>query len=113
MIYFNFKRFFRLKGITRPFSHLTAMGYSESYATKLTNNRINEINLERLENFCLDFNCTPNDILDFDPTNNVISSDHALNSLTKRKISDEMLGKIFNLPAEKIEQIHDILKNMD
>ena len=79
------------------------MGYSESCATKLASKRVSKINLERLEKFSLDFNSTSKAIL----------PGHALHSLKKKEISDKMLGKIFNLPAEKIEQIHDILKNMD
>ena len=114
MIHFNFQRLFKLKGITKPFSHLRTLGYSDNYASKLANNRVKEINLDRLEKFCRDFNCTPNDILDFRPSkNNPLPEDHALHSLTKNDISDEIAGKIFSLPADKIEQIHAILKNMD
>ena len=114
MIYFNFTRFFKLKGIVRPFSYLTKNGYSAGYATKLSNDRVYEINLVRLEKFCRDFNCTPNDILDFKPyTNDSIPEDHALHSLTKKELNNELINKINNLPADKIQQIHDIIKNMD
>ena len=114
MIFFNFARFFKLKGIVRPFTYLTKNGYSPGYATKLANNRVNEINLERLEKFCRDFNCTPNDILDFRPkTNDILPKDHALHTLTKAEISNEVIGKINAMSAEKIQQIHNIIKNME
>lgn len=114
MLYFNFARIFKLKGIQKPFSHLTSNGYSAGYATKLANNRVLEINLIRLEKFCRDFNCTPNDILDFRPNpNDSLPKDHALNTLTKPEISDEIIGKINAMSAEKIQQIHDIIKNME
>lgn len=113
MIFFNFARIFKLKGINRPFSYLTSMGYSAGYATKLTNNRVHEINLVRLEKFCRDFNCTPNDILDFHPNSNEqMAKDHALHTLTKKEISNEITEKINALPIDKIQQIHDIIKNM-
>lgn len=113
MLYFNFARIFRLKGIERPFRYLTNNGYSSGYATKITNNRVLEINLERLEKFCRDFNCTPNDIFDFRPySNDNLPKDHALYTLTKKEISGEVIAKIHGLPADKIQQIHDIIKNM-
>ena len=114
MIFFNFNRIFKIKGIVRPFSHLLKMGYSAGYATKLVNNRVNEINLTRLEKFCTDFNCTPNDILDFRPSENVlIPEDHALHSLTKKEVNTMIIQKINALPPDKIQQIHDIIKNME
>ncbi len=114
MIYFNFARIFKLKGIVRPFSYLTQLGYSAGYATKLTNNRVHEINLVRLEKFCRDFNCTPNDILDFKPEqNDSISKDHALHILTKKEVDNELINKINALTADKIQQIHTILKEME
>ncbi len=114
MLFFNFARIFKLKGIHKPFTYLTNNGYSAGYATKLSNNRVHEINLERLEKFCQDFNCTPNDILDFRPyTNVVLPKDHALHTLTKKDISTEITAKINSLSLEKIQQIHDIIKNME
>lgn len=114
MLYFNFIRVFKLKGIARPFTYLCNNGYSAGYATKLTNNRVQEINLERLEKFCKDFNCTPNDIFDFRPnTNDNLPKEHALHTLTKSEISSEIMGKINAMSAEKIQQIHDIIKNME
>ena len=114
MIFFNFSRIFKLKGITRPFSYLVNNGYSAGYATKLTNDRVQEINLDRLEKFCRDFNCTPNDILDFRPNaKDNLAKDHALYTLTKPELNTEIVNKINAMSAEKIQQIHDIIKNME
>ncbi|MGV9003461.1 helix-turn-helix domain-containing protein [Flavobacterium sp.] len=114
MLYFNFSRFFKLKGIVRPFSYLTKNGYSSGYATKITNNRVKEINLERLEKFCTDFNCTPNDVFDFrSNTNDNLPKDHALHTITKTEINNEVIDKINAMSAEKMQQIHDIIKNME
>lgn len=114
MLFFNFARIFKLKGIARPNAHLTSLGYSAGYATKLAHNRVLEINLVRLEKFCRDFNCTPNDIIDFRPyVDDTIPPDHVLHTLTKKLISNEITEKINTLPLEKIQQIHDIIKNME
>jgi hypothetical protein len=79
----------------------------------LANNRIQELNINRLEKFCRDFNCTPNDIIDFRPdSNDSIPPDHALHSLTKKAV-DDIASKISNLPVEKIQLIHEMIKNME
>ena len=114
MLYFNFTRIFKLKNIQRPFTYLTSLGYSKSFATKMTKNNVQQLNLAMVERICRDFNCTPNDILDFRMyENDVLSPDHALHSLTKVAITNEVFTKINTLPAEKIQQIHDIIKNME
>ncbi|MGH2667000.1 helix-turn-helix domain-containing protein [Flavobacterium sp.] len=114
MLYFNFTRIFKIKGIHRPFSYLTSLGYSPGYATRIANNQVGQINTERMERFCRDFNCTPNDILDFRPQANApLPESHALHTLTKTEITNEVLGKINTLPLDKIQQIHDIIKNME
>lgn len=111
--YLQYGTLFQLKGITKPFTYLLHLGYSGGYATKLTNNRVEQINLQQLERFCRDFNCTPNDVFDFRPgAKDSLPSDHALHTLTKPVISEEIIGKINALPADKIQQIHDIIKNM-
>lgn len=114
MIFFNSARIFRLKSIHRPFSYLVKMGYSTGYATKLSRNQVSQINLQYLERFCRDFNCTPNDVFDFRLNrNDDLPSDHALHSLRKKELTNEINHIINALPVEKIEQIHNIIKNMD
>ncbi len=113
MLYLNFARVLKLKGILHPFTYLQTIGYSGGYATKLANNRIQELNINRLEKFCRDFNCTPNDIIDFIPnSNDSIPQDHVLHSLTKKAV-DDISTKISNLPIEKIQLIHEMIKNME
>lgn len=114
MLYYNFSRLLKMKGIHRPFSYLISLGYSRGMATRLANNDCHRINLSMMLRICRDLNCTPNDIFDFRPTaNSALPKDHALHSLTKEAISNEVLEKINTLPVEKIQQIHDIIKNME
>lgn len=113
-MYFNFIRLFKLKGIHRPYKHMTSLGYSGSFATKMAHNDVSQMTLPMLERICRDFNCTPNDILDFRKyENDSIPPDHALHTLTKAAVTNEVFAKINTLPAEKIQQIHDIIKNME
>ncbi len=114
MLYFNFARVFRLQGINKPFSHLVSKGYSEAYATRMTNNKVMEINCDRLEKFCLEFNCTPNDIFDFRASSKgEVPVNHALHSITKKDIDVSLIAKIDSLSAEKLQQVHALLDNME
>ena len=114
MLYLNFSRIFKLRGIRNPYAHLQKMGYSSGYATKLNNNRIVEMNMKRLEKFCIEFNCTPNDIIEFYPSKSApLPKDHALNALVREELTQEIEELMNALPLEKIHQLRDISKNMD
>ena len=114
MLYLNFARIFKLRGIRFPHAQLQKMGYSGAYATKLGNNRVVEMNMQRLEKFCIDFNCTPNDIVEYRPSKSApIPQDHALNQLIREDLTQEIDALINSLPVEKIHQLRDIIKNMD
>lgn len=114
MLYFNFSRILKIKGIARPFSYLLSLGYSGNMATRMVNNRVGQMNIAMLERICRDLNCTPNDILDFKPSaNSALPKDHALHTLTKTEMTNEVLEKINTLSVDKIQQIHDIIKNME
>ncbi len=112
-MYLNFARILKLRGILHPFTYLQTIGYSGAYATKIANNRIQELNINRLEKLCRDFNCTPNDIIDFKPNpKDNIPPDHALHSLTKKELGD-ISEKIAKLPAEKIQLLYEMINNME
>ena len=114
MLYLNFARIFKLRGIRHPHAQLQKMGYSGAYATKLRNIRVAEMNMERLEKFCIDFNCTPNDIVEFHPSKSApLPPEHALNALIREDLTQEIDALINALSVEKIHQLRDIIKNMD
>jgi DNA-binding Xre family transcriptional regulator len=114
MLYFNFARIFKLKGIHRPYKHMTTLGYSGNFATKMAHNDVSQMTLAMMERVCRDLNCTPNDILDFRVyENDTLPDDHALHTLKKKMITNEVMEKINTLPVEKIEQIHNMIKDMD
>lgn len=113
MLFLNFARIFKLRGINRPFSHLVKSGYSENFATRLATNKVNEITCDRLESFCMEFNCTPNDIYDFRPTKNKLIPGHVLHSLTKKEFDVALIAKLDSLSPEKLQQVQALLKDMD
>lgn len=114
MLYYNFSRLFKVKGIHRPFTYLISLGYSRGMATRMANNDCQRINLPMMLRICRDLNCTPNDILDFRPSaNSALPKNHALHTLTKTELTNEIFEKMNTLPLEKILQIHDVIKSME
>jgi len=111
MIRLNLDRIFRIKGIERKYNYLMSLGFSNSYAHSLSTNKVNSIAFDKLEILCRDFNCTPNDVLEFVPnTNEKLPKDHALWSLRKTEAIEEVNKLLHDLPMEKIEELYRVLK---
>ena len=111
MLKYNFDIVFKAKGIARPFTFLKQAGFSDNFATKIKNNRVNKISLDLLERLCVKIACTPNDFLEWSPDNkNNLEQTHPLYQLKRRndKISD--LSKSLNsLTLDKLEKIERLI----
>lgn len=111
MLFFNISRILRLRKIQRPFSYLVKQGLSDNYATRIANSNIRNINLERLEELCLLFNCTPNDLLQWSPSHKEKNPESlALAALWRKEKLDEMKDLYESLPLEKLIEIEALVK---
>jgi DNA-binding Xre family transcriptional regulator len=114
MIKFNIQRILKIKGITEPNKYFIKRGHSSSYAYHLIRNELNSVSFEKLEMLCLDFNCTPNDLFDYSPTQGQnLPLDHALHKLSKDNTIAEVNQLLHDLPMERIIQLHAILKGKE
>ncbi len=112
MIKLNLKPIFKMKGITKPVKYLIEKGHSGSYANAVINDKPSSIPFKKLEQFCIDFNCTPNDLFDFIPENDQkLSDDHALYSISKGDALGEIHKLLNDLPVSRIQELYGILKN--
>ena len=112
MIKWNLERIFAAKGINKPNKFLIDNGHSSSYATDLMHHRVNSVSLVKLEMLCVSLNCTPNDLFAFVPDKKVaLPEAHALNSLKKSDLIEEMATRMQGLPMEKIEAMWEKLKD--
>jgi DNA-binding Xre family transcriptional regulator len=111
MLSFNFKRIFKARGIDRPFSFLVKAGYSDNFATRVANNRIQRLDIAELEKLCVLFNCTPNDLLEWIPDSQDQNNDnHPLISI-KRSDKVVQLTQILNsIPLDKLSEIENVIK---
>ena len=111
MLTFNFSRIFKARGIDRPFSYLVKIGYSDNFATRVVNNRIQRLNLTDVEKLCELFQCTPNDLLEWTPESKDKTNDkHPLISM-KRSDKVVQLTQILNsIPLDKLDEIESVIK---
>ena|SRR6476620_4719320 len=110
MIRLNITRILKIKGITEPNQFFIQSGHSPSYTYHLLRNNLNSLSMEKLEMLCIQLNCTPNDLLTYEPGKRVVPPGHALHSLTKTETIAEVNKLLHNLPMEKIEELYKVLK---
>lgn len=110
MLRYNFKRILKLRRIDKPFSYLVKQGYSDNFATRISNNRVERLSLDDLLKLCELFQCTPNDLMEWIPgEKDANNTNHPLISLKRDNKAinlQEMLNKV---PLDKIAEIEDLI----
>jgi hypothetical protein len=72
MLNLDLQRVFKLKAITRPYSFLTAHGFTHHTAYRLANGKCRSISLRHLEKLCRILHCEPHDLLAYVPEPNAM-----------------------------------------
>ena len=111
MLKLDLNRILKIKGVEKRNSYLISRGHSSTYASHLVNGQIVSISFDKLEQFCVDFNCTPNDLFDFVPGKDmVLPEDHALWRVSKNNRVSEVNRLLQSLPMDRIEELHAFLE---
>lgn len=111
MLKYNFDKVFKARSIERPFTYLRKAGFSDNFATKVKNNRVNRLNLDLLERLCLRLNCTPNDFMEWTPSKDEnIDNKCALHELKRTDIILDLTRSLNLLSLSKLEEIERIIK---
>ena len=71
MLSLNLQRLAMLHNIPNLQKHLTQNGFSPNIAHRIASNADSHIKFQYLEKLCLLFKCTPNDLLEWRPENNI------------------------------------------
>ena len=110
MLKFNFTRVFRAKGIDKPYSYLVKAGYSASFATRVVNNKVRQLNVENVEKLCEMLQCSPNDLLEWIPGKNYNpDKGHPLSSL-QRIAKDGRINQIlYTIPVDRLSEIEQLI----
>ena len=109
MLQFNLKRMARLRGITNLGRALSRMGFKNYTAERYVKGEQRLINPAHLEKFCLLFNCTPNDLFDWQPDELNDESQFELSKLLPDKEVD-IIGLTQNIPKEKFPALKEVIE---
>jgi DNA-binding Xre family transcriptional regulator len=111
MLYFNFTRIFKAKGIERPASFLTKNGFSDNFATKVIKNSLRKFELDTVERLCTVFHCTPNDLLQWEPNSKEVDvASHPLSPLYRTEKVMDLTRTLYAVPFEKLLEIEKIIQ---
>ena len=84
MLVYNSTRFFKAKGIQKPFTYMVTHGFSDNFATAFVHNRFRKLNLDDVQRLCELLLCTPNDLIQWIPeTKHADNPAHPLRSLKR------------------------------
>lgn len=115
MLFFNLNHIFKLRGIDKPYSYLKSLGFSHMISTRLANNEADSMKAYMIEKICLDLNCTPNDLMEYQPDEEAKGDDVQLNSLIRHN-EEDLKAMLKDIPLEKLDELKkfvDQLKDKD
>ncbi len=111
MLQLSLQRILLQKGVKEPAVYLQKRGYGKKKANWLAFGKNRTISLDELEQFCVEFGCTPNQLLTWTPSRNEEDTpDHPLRPL---RHTDEVLPVIElmkDISNEGIEQLERYIK---
>lgn len=111
MMYYNFDRVFRARGIEKPFTFLRNAGFSDHFATRVKNNRVKRLNLKELEKLCVVLRCTPNDfyewVMDKDTK---LNDDHPLYQIQRSEKVVDMIKTLNSVPLGQLSEIEEMIQ---
>jgi DNA-binding Xre family transcriptional regulator len=111
MIIYNFSRIFKARGIDKPFSYLVKTGFSSNAASRIANSNISTFNLTFVEKLCKLFQCTPNDLLEWVPTDQDVDNEtNPLYPLRRTNKVHQLTQLLNSVPLNRLIDIENIIK---
>ena len=110
MLKFNLDRAFKARGITNPTRFLKKAGFAPSYVTSITHKRVQSISFKYLERFCILLHCSPNDLLEWFPSEEYRDDQkHPLNELIRNRKLADLSKVIHSIPINKLEKLETLI----
>jgi hypothetical protein len=112
MLYFNFTRIFKARGIDRPAGYLVKNGFSDNFATKVVRNGFRRMDLTSIERLCTLLKCTPNEILQWVPDGrDADTANHPLSPLHRVDKVMDLTRTLHAVPYEKLIEIEKLIQS--
>ena len=107
MLKLSTKHLFAAKAIVSPQGYLRRYGFSSYMANDIVKEKVKSFKLDAMERLCLTLNCTPHDILVWEPDAKIAEPNKfELSKLIRQreiiKLSDQLRG----LTIEEIEDVN-------
>ena len=115
MLQFDLKFIFKARGVKRGYTFLKQIGITHSLAHRLSAGNVNSMSFVHIEKVCEALHCTPNDLLNWTPSDQQqVAPDHPLQSL-RRSESERMdiLKEIEKLPLDKMGELKEQIKKIN
>lgn len=113
MLRYNLTRIFKIRGVTRPYSFFSKLGFSPGTASKYTNSKFTTLNLQVAEKLCNLLGCTPNDIIEWTPDKPEDDRpDHPLYPLKKTDKATQVNQLIHSLSFNQLSDLEQIIKDL-
>ncbi|MGG9971850.1 helix-turn-helix domain-containing protein [Ferruginibacter sp. SUN002] len=113
MLFLDIKKQCSNIGIEDPKRWLVKNGFSHVDAARLVNNTQASITYAKLEKLCLLLNCTPNQLISWQPKDNTtVASTHPLQQLKPVPKGASISAKLQTLPPEKMEELQRYLDEL-
>lgn len=107
MLRLNIKAVCKLRGISKPQAWLVKSGFPKSTAANMGREEYENLPLVHLEKMCLLLNCTPNDLLRWEPEAGMDTKGPALAALLPAS-KDEELGWVAEAGSKTVEELRAI-----
>lgn len=112
MLNLNIKRVMLLRGIESPYRALVSLGFAPVTAKNLLENKTKRIEFRQLERICFYLNCTPNDLLEWQPSEQTANpSQYELIKL-KHENSEDMRKLLRSVPIDKFDEFAGLIQEL-
>jgi DNA-binding Xre family transcriptional regulator len=110
MLKLNLQRNFAARAISRPYSFLVGQGFSKNFSTRLSAGDIQRIDLAVIEKLCIMFQCTPNDLLEWVPSQNEQGIEtNPLAALIRTGANVDVFAALNALPYDKLVEVEKLI----
>jgi DNA-binding Xre family transcriptional regulator len=109
MLKLNIQRILTGRAIDRPFTYLVNQGFSKDFAFRLNAGKVKMIKLADIERFCLLFQCTPNELLEWIPSEKANTENHPLRDLIRVSSNVNIRAVLKALPYDKLDEMAKLI----
>lgn len=109
MLRYNFDRVFMARGIHHPFTYLKNAGFSITFASRVKNRRVARLNTDMLERLCMVLRCTPNDLMEWIPDDE-LDEKHPLQRIRRSDLQVDISRTLNSIPIDQLSEIDQMIK---